>query len=267
MTYPLRSKLDKAKDFLHNRISSQPSIALVLGSGLGFFAENIEQSAVVSYKDIPHFPQSTVEGHAGQLVFGEWRGNNLVIAQGRQHFYEGYSLDEVTFATRLFAEIGANKLIITNAAGCINPEYAPGEFMTITNHFPMVHQMLTEHYQDVSPAETWDIQTSELLRDHAASVGITLRNGTYAWVTGPSYETPAEIRYLRARGADAVGMSTVPEPIAAAQCGMSVVGISCFTNYAAGLSADQLSHAEVQQTAERVREPFIELVQELIEIF
>ncbi|MBD3275634.1 MAG: purine-nucleoside phosphorylase, partial [Candidatus Marinimicrobia bacterium] len=139
-------------------------------------------------------------------------------------------------------------------------------FMTITNHFPMVHHMLTEDYQDITPAEIWDVQTSELLRDYAAKHNITLRNGTYAWVTGPSYETPAEIRYLRHRGADAVGMSTVPEAIAAAKCGMTVMGISCFTNYAAGLSAEQLSHAEVQQTAERVREPFIQLVQELIEI-
>jgi purine-nucleoside phosphorylase len=264
MIYSLAPQLKTATDYVQNRVKIKPEIALILGSGLGFFAENIDQSTVISYEDIPHFPQSTVEGHAGQLVFGEWRGNNLVIAQGRQHFYEGYSLDEVTFATRIFNELGAGKLIITNAAGCINPDYAPGEFMTITNHFPMVHQMLTESYQDITPAETWDIQTSALLRDYAVSVGITLRNGTYAWVTGPSYETPAEIRYLRQRGADAVGMSTVPEAIAAAKHGMNVVGVSCFTNYAAGLSTEQLSHGEVQQTAERVREPFIQLVKKLI---
>lgn len=266
MTYSFTSQLKTATDHVQNKVNFKPEIALILGSGLGFFAENIEHSAVIGYKDIPHFPQSTVEGHAGQLIFGEWRGENLVIAQGRQHFYEGYSLDEVTFATRLFSELDAGKLIITNAAGCINPEYAPGEFMTITNHFPMVHQMLTESYRDVSPARTWDVQTSELLRDYASHAGITLRNGTYAWVTGPSYETPAEIQYLRHRGADAVGMSTVPEAIAAAKCGMKVLGVSCFTNYAAGLSAEQLTHSEVQQTAERVREPFIQLVQALIEM-
>ena len=264
MTYSLESELKFAAEFIQKKISDEPEIALILGSGLGFFADNIDQPTAIPYEDIPHFPQSTVEGHAGQLVFGSWQGKSLVIAQGRQHFYEGCSLDEVTFATRLFSYLGADKLIITNAAGCLNPEYAPGEFMTITNHFPMVHWMLTENYRDTSPAETWDIEKSELLRDYAARNGITLRNGTYTWVTGPSYETPAEIRYLRGRGADAVGMSTVPEAIAAAKCRMSVVGISCFTNYAAGLSADQLSHDEVQQTAERVKDPFIKLVKKVI---
>lgn len=266
MTYSLSEELEQAFSSINNKYDLHPELALTLGSGLGFFADEIDQSEIIPYSEIPNFPQSTVEGHAGQLVFGEWNGKSLVIAQGRQHHYEGYSLDEVTFATRLFHRLGVKSLLITNAAGCANPEYAPGEFMTITNHFPMVEQMLPEDYQTPPANDVWDSETASELRNQAKEVDIILRNGTYAWVTGPSYETPAEVQYLRNRGADAVGMSTVPEAIAAAQNNMSVVGISCFTNYASGLSATQLSHAEVQETADRVKEPFVRLVKLWIKI-
>jgi len=260
MTYSLSEELEQAYTSINKKYDLNPELALTLGSGLGFFADEIDQTEVIPYSEIPNFPQSTVEGHAGQLVFGEWNGKSLVIAQGRQHHYEGYSLDEVTFATRLFHRLGANSLLITNAAGCANPEYAPGEFMTITNHFPMVDRMLPENYKTPSANEVWDSETASEIRKKAQELEIVLRNGTYAWVTGPSYETPAEVQYLRNRGADAIGMSTVPEAIAAAQEGMAVVGISCFTNYASGLSTTQLSHEEVQETADRVKEPFVKLV-------
>lgn len=258
--YSLTKELKSAQQFIESQLSSIPQIGLILGSGLGFFAEEITRHLTIPYEEIPHFPQTTVEGHAGELVFGKWENKQLVIARGRQHYYEGYTLDEVTFATRLFSQLGAKYLIITNASGCINPDYSPGEFMTIRDHFPMVHWMLPEEYSTPKASQVWDCQTAERLHDGATGTGITLRSGTYAWVTGPSYETPAEIRFLRNRGADAVGMSTVPEAIAASQQGMRVLGISCFTNYAAGLSVEQLDHEDVQQMAERVKEPFGNLV-------
>lgn len=260
MTYSLSEELEQAFGSINNKYDLHPELALTLGSGLGFFANGIDREAVIPYAEIPNFPQSTVEGHAGQLVFGKWDGKSLVIAQGRQHHYEGYSLDEVTFATRLFHRLGAKSLLITNAAGCANPDYTPGEFMTITHHFPMVEQMLPDEYKTPPAGEVWDSATAGTLRIQAQELDIVLSNGTYAWVTGPSYETPAEVQYLRNHGADAIGMSTVPEAIAAAQTGMSVVGISCFTNYASGLSATPLSHEEVQETANRVKEPFVKLV-------
>ncbi|MCF7802993.1 MAG: purine-nucleoside phosphorylase [Candidatus Marinimicrobia bacterium] len=260
MSYTLSNELDQAFNAIKKQYDVHADIALTLGSGLGFFADEINQTQVISYSEIPNFPQSTVEGHAGRLVFGEWEGKSLVIAQGRQHHYEGYSLDEVTFATRLFHRLGAHSLVVTNAAGCANPDYNPGEFMTITNHIPMVEKMLPDAYKTPTPSEVWDTESAATLRDMAEASDIVVRDGTYAWVTGPSYETPAEVQYLQARGADSIGMSTVPEAIAAAQLGMRVLGISCFTNYATGLSETELSHAEVSATAERVKSPFAQLV-------
>jgi len=265
--YSLTSELNDACASITEQYALAPEIALTLGSGLGFFAEEINQTQVIPYTEIPHFPQSTVEGHAGQLVFGNWEGKTLVIAQGRQHHYEGYSLDEVTFATRLFHEMGARALIITNAAGCANPEYAPGEFMTITRHFPMVSSMLDEPYDEIEPRKVWDSESATKLREISAQENIVLRDGTYAWVTGPSYETKSEVEYIRHRGGDAIGMSTVPEAITAASLGMKVLGISCFTNYATGLSDTVLSHAEVSATAESVKHNFATLVKSAITLF
>lgn len=258
--YPLQKELKHTERWIRARIHFKPAVALVLGSGLGFFAETIEKEREIPYTEIPHLPPVGVEGHAGTLVFGTWQDIPLVIACGRHHFYEGYSLDEITFPVRLFRRLGARSLILTNSAGCANPGYAPGEFMTITRHFPMVESMLPAEYQDVEPSEVWDLSVSERLRQAAARRGITVRNGTYAWTTGPSYETPAEVRYLRNLGADAIGMSTVPEALAAAREGLQTLGISCFTNYAAGLSAASLSHDDVQAVADQVKAPFAELL-------
>lgn len=262
--YSLRNELNEAAATVRERLPGSPETALILGSGLGFFAEEVEDPVVIPYSAIPHFPGTTVEGHAGRLVYGIRENRHLIIAQGRQHFYEGYSLDEVTFATRLFHKLGASNLLITNAAGIANPEFAPGQFMTIINHFPMTNRMLSEAYRGVRPAQIWNISVTEQLRDKAIRQGIPLHNGTYAWVTGPSYETPAEVKYLRNLGADAIGMSTVPEAIAATQLNMRVLGISCLTNYATGLSRGTLSHSEVSETAKRSRKSFAWLVRQTL---
>jgi len=264
--YTLQKELKQTERWLRSRVRFEPSIALILGSGLGFFAETIHKDIAIPYTEIPHFPPVGVAGHAGTLVFGFWQEIPLVIACGRHHFYEGFSLDEITFPVRLFRRLGAEALILTNSAGCAHPDYAPGEFMTITRHFPMVDSMLPEDYQGVEPSEVWAPPLAAQLRQEAARHGITVRNGAYAWTTGPSYETPAEVRYLRNLGADAIGMSTVPEAIAAAQEGLQVLGISCFTNYAAGLSSAPLSHEEVRTVADRVKEPFAALLQLGIEL-
>ncbi len=262
----LTDRLNEAHIWLTDQIELPPEIGLVLGSGLGSFVDQINLEKTFPYQKIPHFPEVTVEGHKGQLVFGYWRATPLIIACGRHHLYEGYSLDEITFPVRLFHRLGAQSVIITNSAGCANPDYMPGEFMTITNHFPMVPWMLPAAYQSPQPARIWDVQTTELLRNAASEKGYVLRNGTYAWTTGPSYETPAEVQYLRNLCADAIGMSTVPEAIAAAQAGMNVLGISCFTNYAAGLSEEPLTHEEVQAMAARMKAPFAEILKLAIEL-
>jgi len=264
--YSLAKELSRATEVVESAVSSSPEVGFILGSGLGYFAEQVEDTVPISYEEIPHFPQSTVEGHAGRLIAGTYDGTRLIIAQGRQHFYEGYSLDQVTFATRLFHALGISTLIITNAAGIANPQFSPGQFMAIIDHFPMIHTMLPESYQTVRPAQIWDISLTERLRDRAIQSGVPLHNGTYAWVTGPSYETPAEVRYLRNRGADAIGMSTVPEAIAAGQLGLKVLGISCLTNYASGLTDKKLSHEEVSATAEQSRPQFLWLIDQTLNL-
>ncbi len=264
--YSLHEELNAATEKVREFLPRAPETALILGSGLGYFAEAVDDHRALPYDEIPHFPQSTVEGHAGQLVYGTWERVPLVIAQGRQHYYEGYSLDQVTFATRLFHATGASNLLITNAAGIANPHFAPGQFMTIINHFPMTESMLPDEYQSLRPAQIWNISITEQLRDKAMKNGIPLHNGTYAWVTGPTYETAVEVQYLRNRGADAIGMSTVPEAIAAAQLGMRVLGISCLTNYATGLSEEKLSHDDVSETAERSRSSFAWLVRHTLSL-
>ncbi|MBS1271119.1 MAG: Purine nucleoside phosphorylase 1 [Candidatus Marinimicrobia bacterium] len=265
--YSLSAELDEAYNVITNRYNVAPDIALTLGSGLGFLADEIHQAHVIPYAEIPNFPQSTVEGHAGRLVFGDLEGKSLVIAQGRQHHYEGYSLDEVTFATRLFHRMGVDSLLVTNAAGCANPKFTPGEFMTITNHFPMVQTMLPPPYDNVASENVWNTSLAVQLRNLAADENVVLREGTYAWVTGPSYETKAEVQYIRNRGGDAIGMSTVPEAVAAASLGLDVLGISCFTNYATGLSDTTLSHEEVSATAESVKHNFAVLVRVALTLF
>lgn len=264
-------RIDEAAALVRSLAPGPPDIAVVLGSGLGAFADALEAPTGLAFSDIPHFPASSVVGHAGRLVAGTLRGARVVVLQGRVHGYEGYSAAEVAFPTRVVCRLGVRALVLTNAAGCLNPAWAPGELMRLTDHLnlsgrnPLVgpnEPALGPRFPDLS--RTYDPRLARALEEAAAALGLPLRAGVYACLLGPSYETPAEIRMVRALGGDAVGMSTVPEAIAAAHMGVPVVGISCLTNMAAGLLDQPLSHAEVTETADRVREAFIALLAELM---
>ena len=249
-----------------------PEIALILGSGLGDYAEGIDTVATVDYSDIEGFPVSTVAGHKGRFVFGYVGGKAVVIMQGRVHYYEGYPIGDVVLPTRIMGMLGAKKLVITNAAGGVNFEFHPGDFMEITDHIsnfvpsPLIGKNIEElgvRFPDMS--EVYSKRMREILQTTAEKCGIGLKKGVYVQLTGPNYETPAEIRMCRALGADAVGMSTACEAMAARHMGIEVCGISCITNMAAGMTKEKLSHKEVQETADRVAADFKKLITAFIE--
>ncbi|SMO40967.1 purine-nucleoside phosphorylase [Melghirimyces algeriensis] len=262
---------EQAAETIRERISTKPDIGLVLGSGLGILAEEIENKEAITYSDIPHFPVSTVEGHAGRLVIGKLESQSVVAMQGRFHFYEGYSMQEVTFPIRVMKSLGVKTLVVTNAAGGINKTFDAGDFMLINDHINMMftnpligpnHPEWGVRFPDMS--EAYDPGYRQLAKRVAAYHHIPLKEGVYLGSTGPSYETPAEIRMFRTLGADAVGMSTVPEVIVARHAGMRTLGISCITNLAAGILPQPLSHDEVMETAERVKPRFIQLVKGIV---
>lgn len=264
-------KTEQAAQAIREGITGEPKIGLVLGSGLGILAEEIEGAESVDYGEIPHFPVSTVEGHAGRLVVGQLESQPVVAMQGRFHFYEGYGMQEVTFPIRVMKALGVETLIVTNAAGGIHTDFEAGDLMLIRDHLnlmftnPLIgrnHPEWGVRFPDMS--EAYDPLYRQLAKRVAEAEGIPLREGIYAGMTGPSYETPAEIRMLRKMGADAVGMSTVPEVIVARHGGMRVIGISCISNMAAGILPQPLSHNEVMETAERVKPRFTRLVKGLI---
>ncbi len=244
-----------------------PKVALILGSGLGDYADGIQIEQTIDYTQIEGFPVSTVAGHKGRFVFGYVNETPVVIMQGRIHYYEGYAMSDVVLPTRLMGMLGAEKLILTNAAGGVNYDYKPGDFMLITDHIavgvpnPLIGENLDElgvRFPDMS--EVYSASMREMIKQEAAKLSIYLQEGVYVQLTGPAYETPAEIRMCRNWGGDAVGMSTACEAMAARHMGMEVCGISCITNLAAGMSAQQLDHKEVQETADRVAEQFEKLI-------
>jgi purine-nucleoside phosphorylase len=244
---------------------------LVLGSGLGAFADEIEDSVKIPYEEIPGFARSTVEGHAGQLALGKVEGVNVAAMQGRFHFYEGYSLEEVTFPQRVMGLLGIKSLILTNASGGINVDFEPGMLMLISDHLNLMGTNPLIGYNDErfgprfpDMTNVYDRDYQEIAMQEAHAMGLNMRRGIYAALTGPSYETPAEIRLFRILGADAVGMSTVPEAIVARQMGIKVLGISCITNLAAGVTDTPINHEEVMETGERVKETFKELLRRII---
>lgn len=248
-----------------------PKVGIILGSGLGAFADALGNAIAIPYSDLPHFPLSGVPGHAGRLVLGTLGGESIVAMQGRVHFYEGYTAQEVAFPARVLCALGIKALVVTNAAGGINTGFQVGDLMAITDHLnlagynPLIgpnEPKLGPRFPDMSHA--YDPKLRELLRQSAQATGVPLREGVYACLSGPSYETPAEIRMLRTLGADAVGMSTVPEVIAAVHMGVKVAGISCITNLAAGISKHALSHQEVGETAARVRGVFQKLLERFL---
>ena len=251
-----------------------PEIGIVLGSGLGDFARLVDRKAEVSYDSLPGFPVSTVAGHAGKLIFGYVRSVPVVVMQGRVHYYEGYSMEQVVAPIRLMGLLGAKKLLLTNAAGGVNTSFTPGDLMLITDHISafVPSPLRGENPQELGPrfpdmSRVYDEEMGRAVLEAGEKLGESLQQGVYLQWQGPNYETPAEIRMFRTLGADAVGMSTVCEAIAARHMGLRVCAVSCITNMACGILPQPLSHEEVQQTADRVKDKFQALVLESLESF
>lgn len=263
--------IKQASTFIQQKIKHQPKIGLILGSGLGVLADEIEDAVVIPYNEIPHFPVSTVSGHKGQLVSGLLKGKPVIAMQGRFHYYEGYPMQQVTFPVRVFKELEIETLLVTNAAGGVNEQFRPGDLMLITDHInnmganPLIGKndnQLGVRFPDMS--EVYSKKLIAHAESCAKDIGLPIQKGVYVGNTGPSYETPAEVRMLRTLGGDAVGMSTVPEVIVAAHAGMEVLGISCISNMAAGILDQPLTHDEVIETTERVKESFLQFVKQVI---
>ena len=262
----------RSADFLRKNLPECPEVAVVLGSGLGRLAEEVESKITIPYKDIPGFPMPTVESHAGLLIYGRLNGRKVIMMSGRFHFYEGYSPETVSFYVRVLYLLGVRKLVLTNAAGAVNQSFKVGDFMLITDHITFFAESpvrgkripeFGERFFDMS--STYSPRMRDIARRIADDMGITLREGVYFYMPGPEFETPAEIRALRILGGDAVGMSTVFEAVTAAQCGMEVLGVSCITNMAAGIIPNSVvSDAEVTITAAQVSDRFCSLMKSVI---
>ncbi len=272
----LMRKLKEARDYINAKTGNLKIYAgLVLGSGLGDLADEIENKIIIPYKDIPNFPVSTVQGHAGRLVIGKLEGRVVLCMQGRFHFYEGWGMDQVVFPIQVMHMLGIERLILTNAAGCVNKNWEPGNLMLITDHLKLTthenpmrgknEDELGLRFFDMSRA--YDPELADVVRKVAKGLNIPLKEGVYMFFAGPSFETPAEIRAARLLGADAAGMSTVPEVIAAAHCGMRTVGISCMTNMAAGILDQPLNHTEVLETGIKVHNQFAALIKGIVREF
>jgi purine-nucleoside phosphorylase len=268
----LYERAEHAARFIRARAGGRDvRAALVLGSGLGAFADELEDAEAIPYAEIPGFARPTVEGHAGRLVVGGVGGATVAAMQGRFHFYEGYTLEEVTFPVRTLALLGARSIVLTNAAGGLNNSYEQGSLVLLSDHLNLMgtNPLLGRNDERFGPrfpdmTEVYDREYQDAAIAEARAMGLELRRGIYAALSGPSYETPAEIRMLRLLGADAVGMSTVPEAIVARQMGLRVLGLSCITNMAAGVLDKPINHEEVIETGERVRETFAELLRRVI---
>ena len=268
------SDIQQAVNFIQQHTDKKPTIGIILGSGLGPFADTLEDAVHIPYDTIPHFAKSAAVGHANELVIGKSGDKTVIAMKGRFHYYEGFSLDQVTFPVRVMKMLGVEKLIITNACGAVNTSFKPGDLMLITDHInltannPLIgpnNPELGVRFLDVS--EVYNKQLRTIVSDVANELNITLQQGVYAWWTGPTYETPAEVRMIRVLGADAVGMSTVPEAIIAHHSGIKTIGISCLTNMACGILDQPLGHEEVIETAERVKSTFLQLITKTIARF
>ena len=263
--------LEKTVDYIRQKISDfKPEIGIILGSGLGELADEYCDISI-DYKDIPGFEVSTVRGHKGRLVFAEINGKNVVMMQGRFHFYEGHSIQKVVYPIKVMKKLGVKTVIITNAAGGVNPSFNPSDLMVITDHINFMGQNpligandddIGERFPDMS--EVYTSEYIELIKKAGNDIGVDLQEGVYMALTGPSYETPAEVKMARILGADAVGMSTVPEAMVASWAGMKVIGISCICNSAAGVSTVGLSHEEVINAANKAKNKFKRLILEVI---
>ena len=262
------AQYQESADYIRSQIGGfAPKVAMILGSGLGYMGDIVENPIAVPYQNIPHFKVSTAPGHKGQLVFGTLEGQKVAVMQGRMHHYEGYSYEEVSYAVRVLRLLGCETLVVTNAAGCVNTSWQAGDLMLITDHIklfsvsPLRGENLPEfgtRFPDASHLYTPRLQ--ELARETAAELGIPLRGGVYFYCYGPQYETPAEVRAARILGGDAVGMSTAPEVVVAGHCGMEVLGLTLLSNMAAGILDQPLSEQEVLDAAEAAKEKFSGLI-------
>lgn len=261
--------MQKTIEFLQNKLKEQnfdPKIGMILGSGLGSLADEVEGISI-KYEDIPDFSRSSVEGHAGELVVGRLCNKDVLIMKGRFHFYEGYSMDTVVYPVRVMKKLGVEKLIVTNAAGGVNTDFTPGDLMIIEDHLNLqgTNPLIGHNNPEFGPrfpdmSEPYNKEMIKIIENIAKELNIKHQKGVYAGLTGPTYETPAEVKMIRALGADAVGMSTVPEVIVANHMGIKTVGVSCITNMAAGILPQPLNHQEVIETAAMVRDNFLNLI-------
>ena len=267
----LYERAEHGARIIRSRTTETPRIAIILGSGLGAFADDFENAVSIPYEDITGFPRSTAEGHAGRLVVGKIDQVPLMAMQGRVHFYEGYSLEQVTFPIRVFKLLGIKTLILTNASGGVNVQFSQGALMIISDHLNLLGDnplrgpndtRFGPRFPDMTAVYSPELQ--EIVIEEAKALNVEVRRGIYAALAGPSYETPAEIHLMRTLGADAVGMSTVPEAIVARHMDLEVLGISCITNMAAGLSDEPINHDDVMATGDRVRETFTQLLRKVV---
>ena len=265
------TRIEEAAGFIEDRVAVRPRIGIILGSGLGALGEQVEEAVRIGYAEIPHFHASTVAGHSGRLVAGLLQGREVLVFQGRLHYYEGLSMEQVAFPVRVLRMLGADSLIVTNAAGSLDRAYRPGELMLIRDHIKMVTDSplrgpnldrLGPRFNDMSDPYSGALR--QLALRCAERLGIGLKEGVYCYMPGPSYETASEVRMLGLLGGHAVGMSTVPEVIAAAHCGMNVLGISCISNMGTGLLDRPLDHDEIIRVGEQVRATFIELLESIV---
>jgi purine-nucleoside phosphorylase len=265
-------KIEEAAQYLRSKIAVTPEIGIILGSGLGIYVDHIEDRITIPYTDIPHFHRTTVEGHDGRLIFGKVKGKSVVALSGRLHAYEGYPMEDVVLPVRVMALLGVKTLFVTNASGGINKDFHPGDLVIIEDHLnlsgrnPLVGPNLNQlgpRFPDMSEAYSKELR--ELLKTSGEAHGVSMKTGVYCWLLGPTYETPAEIRMLARLGGDMVGMSTVPEVIAAAHLGIRVAGVACITNYAAGLKPEKLNHADVKLVAQKAMAGFATVLTETIQ--
>ena len=265
------NKVLESSQYIQSKYKVKPKIGIVLGSGLGVYIDQIQNKTIILYKDIPHFKRTTVEGHDGRLILGDVHGVPVAALQGRMHSYEGHPMEDIVHPVRTLAALGIEMLFVTNASGGINADFHPGDLVSIVDHInlsgrnPLVGPNIAElgpRFPDMGQA--YDPDLTDLLKQVAANHHVNLKSGVYCSVLGPTYETPAEIRMLRTIGADLVGMSTVPEVIAANHLGLKVAGVACVTNYAAGIKAEKLNHADVKKVAEKAMVGFATILTETI---
>ena len=264
-------KLEETKKYLLDNIKERPKIGLILGSGLGTLADEIEDGIVIDYKDIPNFPVSTVEGHAGQLVIGKLMGKQVIAMKGRFHYYEGYSMKEVTFPVRVMKAIGVELLLVTNACGGLNPNLYPGALVVINDHINMTgnNPLIGPNYPELGPrfpdmSDAYDKELIGLVHRVGKKIGVETHEGVYVSISGPTYSSKAESKMFQFIGADTIGMSTVPEVIVAKHSGMRVIGISCVTDMAIFEGTETISHEQVMAVADKTRPKFINLVKSVI---